>query len=108
MSSQMSQELICEMRSLILKGCITFTDHARARMFERGVESNAVISLILDGEIIECYSESVPCPSALILGFVESQACHVVAALCKDRVKIVTVYWPDEEVWSDSRTRRCR
>jgi hypothetical protein len=108
MSLLMSQELICEMRSLILKGRITFTDHARARMFERGVESNAVINLILDGEIIESYSESTPCPSALILGFVECQACHVVAALCRDRVKIVTVYWPDEVVWLDSRKRRCR
>ena len=104
----MPQEIICAMRSLILKGCITFTDHARARMFERGVESNAVINLILDGEIIESYLESTPCPSALILGSVESQTCHVVAALCRDRVKIVTVYWPDEEVWSDSRKRRCR
>jgi hypothetical protein len=62
----------------------------------------------LDGEIIESYLESTPCPSALILGFVESHACHVVAALCRDRVKIITVYWPDEDEWSDSRKRRYR
>jgi hypothetical protein len=104
----MSQELICAMRSSVLKGCITFTDHARTRMFERGIESNVVIDLILKGEIIERYPESTPCPSALILGHVERQACHVVAALCRDRVKIVTVYWPDEEVWLDSRKRRCK
>jgi len=104
----MPQELICAMRSLVMKGFITFTDHARSRMFERGIESNAIINLILDGEIIESYPESSPCPSALILGFVERQACHVVAALCRDRVKIVTVYWPDEEAWSDFRNRRCR
>jgi len=47
-------------------------------------------------------------PSALILGPVESQACHVVAALCRDRVKIITVYWPDEEAWLDSRIRKCK
>jgi hypothetical protein len=104
----MPQELISAMRSLIHKGCITFTDHARTRMFERGIESNAVIDLILKGEIIERYPESTPCPSALILGSVESHACHVVAALCRDRVKIVTVYWPDEEVWLDSRMRKCK
>ena len=104
----MPQELICEMRLLILKGCITFTDHARTRMFERGIESNVVTDLILKGEIIEIYQESAPCPSALILGHVERQTCHVVAALCRDRVKIVTVYWPDEEEWLDSRTRRCK
>jgi hypothetical protein len=96
------------MRSLVLKGCITFTEHARSRMFERDIESNAVINLILDGEIIEIYPERRPCPSALILGSVESQACHVVAALCRDRVKIVTVYWPDEEEWSDFKKRRCK
>jgi hypothetical protein len=77
-------------------------------MFERGIESNVVIDLILKGEIIERYPESTPCPSALILGHVERQTCHVVAALCRDRVKIVTVYWPDEEVWLDSRKRRCK
>jgi hypothetical protein len=104
----MPQELISAMRSLILEGYITFTDHARIRMFERGIESNAVVDLILKGEIIERYPESTPCPSALILGSVESQACHVVAALCRDRVKIVTVYWPDEEVWLDSRMRKCK
>ena len=104
----MPQELICAMRSLILEGCVTFTDHARTRMFERGIESNAVIDLILKGEIIERYSESTPCPSALILGPIGSQPCHVVAALCRDRVRIVTVYWPDEDGWLDSRKRRCK
>ena len=103
----MSQELICAMRSLILQGHVTFTDHARTRMFERGIESNAVIDMIMNGEIIKGYPESAPCPSALILGSAESQACHVVAALCRDRVKIVTVYWPDEEEWLDSR-KRCK
>ena len=66
------------------------------------------LDLILKGEIIEIYSEIAPCPSALILGTVESKACHVVAALCRDRVKIVTVYWPDEEEWLDSGKRRCK
>ena len=104
----MSQEVICAMRSLVAKGLITFTDHARSRMFERGIDSDAVINLIMDGEIIECYPESSPCPSALILGFREGRACHVVAALCRGRVKIVTVYWPDKDAWSDFRWRRCR
>jgi Domain of unknown function (DUF4258) len=66
------------------------------------------IDLILNCEKIESYPGSSPCPSAIILGPVESQACHVVAALCRDRVKIITVYWPDEEKWSDSRKRGCK
>ncbi|MFZ3134286.1 MAG: DUF4258 domain-containing protein [Methanothrix sp.] len=104
----MPEELIRAMRSLILQGRITFTDHARIRMFERCIESNAVIDLILKGEIIERYTESTPCPSALILGPIENHSCHVVAALCRDRVKIITVYWPNEEEWLDSRKRRCK
>jgi len=104
----MPEELIRAMRSLILQGRIAFTDHARIRMFERCIESNAVIDFILKGEIIERYTESTPCPSALILGPIENHACHVVAALCRDRVKIITVYWPDEEEWLDSRKRRCK
>ena len=104
----MPQELICAMRSLILKGFITFTDHARTRMFERGIESNVVIDLILKGEIIEIYSGKRAVSFRINIRTVERQACHVVAALCRDRVKIVTVYWPDEEEWLDSRKRRCR
>ncbi|HNX08673.1 MAG TPA: DUF4258 domain-containing protein [Methanothrix sp.] len=103
----MPEELIYAMRSLAIMGRITFTDHAKTRMFERGIESDAVIDLILNGEIIEVYPEGMQCPSALILGSIESQACHVVAALCRDRVKIVTAYWPDEGEWLDSRTRKC-
>ncbi len=57
----------------------------------------------MNGEIIEEYQEGTPCPSALILGSVRGQACHLVAALCRNRVKIVTVYWPDEEEWLDSK-----
>ena len=53
----MPEELIRTMRPLILQGRITFTDHARIRMFERCIESNAVIDLILKGEIIERYPE---------------------------------------------------
>jgi hypothetical protein len=102
------QEIIREMRSLILKGFVTVTDHARTRMFERGIDSDAVINLILNGEIIEEYPEGTPCPSALIFGLAEGQACHVVVALCRDRVKIVTVYWPDEDEWADPRTRKCK
>jgi hypothetical protein len=103
----MHEELFSAMQSLVIKGRITFTDHARTRMFERGIESDAVIDLILNGEIIEVYPEGVRCPSALILGSIKSRACHVVAALCRDRVKIVTAYWPDEDEWIDSITRKC-
>lgn len=102
----MSHELIYTMRSLVSKGNLSFTDHARTRMFERGIGSDDVINFILNGEVIEEYTESTPCPSSLIFGTFKSRACHVVAGLCRDRVKIITVYWPDEGAWLDSRKRR--
>jgi hypothetical protein len=71
--------------------------HAKKRMDERGVSSADLKTFIMNGDIIEKYPDSEPCPSALILGTVAGCNCHAVVALCKNHVKIITVYWPDEE-----------
>ncbi|MGV8126808.1 MAG: DUF4258 domain-containing protein [Methanothrix sp.] len=82
------------------------TTHAIFRMSDRGVSMEDLISLIAEGEIIEAYADRKPCPAALMLGFISARPCHAVVAICKDRLSIITVYWPDEECWLDCRTRR--
>jgi hypothetical protein len=47
-----------------------------------------------------------PCPSALIAGIAGWRHCHAVVALCENHLRIVTVYWPEEEEWIDHMTRR--
>jgi hypothetical protein len=46
----------------------------------------------MNGDIIEEYPYSEPCPSALILGSVANSHCHAVVALCKNHARIITVY----------------
>ena len=82
------------------------TLHAKKRMDERGVSTADLITFIMNGDIIEKHPEDEPCPSALILGTVACRYCHAVVALCKNHVKIITVYWPDEEKWTDHKTRK--
>lgn len=47
-----------------------------------------------------------PCPSALILGFINHTTYHVVVAFCPDPLRVVTGYIPEEEKWIEYRTRR--
>lgn len=99
-------EMIEGIKALIRERKYIITLHAKKRMDERGVSSADLITFIMNGDIIEEYSDSEPCPSALILGIVAGYYCHAVVALCKNHARIITVYWPDDEKWIDYRTRK--
>jgi len=99
-------EMIEDIKTLIRERKYIITLHARKRMDERGVSSADLITYIMNGDIIEKYPDSEPCPSALIMGIVADCHGHVVVALCKNHVRIITVYWPGEEKWIDYKTRR--
>lgn len=85
---------------------IFVSNHAGARMFERGISAEDVITLIMNGEIIEEYLDAYRCPAVLMLGQVREVPHHIVVAICKDQLIIVTVYMPNEDEWIDSRRRR--
>lgn len=99
-------EFIESIRRLVIEEQYEITAHARERMAERGVSTEDLISLIIDGEIIENYPEDFPYPSALILGYLSGTAFHVVVAKGRNLVKVVTVYRADEEIWHNHRTRK--
>ena len=80
--------------------------HARVRMFQRNVSTDDIKSVVIKGEIIEEYIDDEPCPSALMLGFLENIPYHVVIAECEDHVRIVTVYIPEEDKWIRYKIRR--
>ncbi|VVB69173.1 Uncharacterised protein [uncultured archaeon] len=92
-------------KHIVLENYI-ITFHAHRRMDERSISTDDLVNLILDGSIIEDYPNSKPCPSALITGIVGMRHCHAVVALCENHLRVITVYWPEDEKWTDDMTRR--
>ncbi len=97
---------IDEIKTLINEDRYVITLHTRARMDERDISTEDLVTLIMGGEIIEKYSDSKPCPSALVVGTVAGRCCHAVVAVCRNHLRIVTVYWPGEDKWIDFRMRK--
>ena len=91
---------------LIESGEILISHHARVRMFERNVSTDELIAIISSGEIIEEYPDDEPCPSVLIMGFIDAVAYHTVIALCSDHIRVITVYIPERDKWIEYRKRR--
>ncbi len=92
-------------------GCaeISYSGHAIRRMFERGLEMDAVLQVVTSGEVVASYPEDQPYPSDLLLGYVRDEAVHVVVAREPESGQcfVVTAYYPDPARWSDDfRTRR--
>lgn len=97
---------IDRVRKLIKDGKYIISRHARIRMFERNITTEKIMNVILYGEVVEEYLDDKPCPSLLMLGFVENEPYHVVLADCGDYVVIITVYKPSEDKWYEYRFRR--
>jgi hypothetical protein len=91
---------------LIESGEILVSHHARIRMFERNVSTDELIAIISSGEIIEEYPDDEPCPSVLIMGFIDAVAYHTVIAVCRDHIRVITVYIPEQDNWIEYRRRR--
>jgi len=94
-----------------IKKCIdkdnfVISNHARVRMFQRNISTDDIKEAIMNGELIEVYGDDEPCPSTLILGFLENIPYHVVVAECEDHVRIVTVYKPEGDKWIRYKIRR--
>ena len=88
---------------------IIFSQHAVQRMFERGIQTNAIRAIIESGEVIGDYPDDQPFPSYLVLGYVEGRPIHVVIAIdaISQRCYIITAYVPDLDIWHpDFRTKR--
>ena len=95
-----------KIKELTKKKKVLITDHAWDAMDKRGIGPKEVINVILNGEIIEEYRDDKPCPSFLILGIVGSRTIHVLAALCKEHIRIITTYEPETAKWINFRLRK--
>ena len=91
------------------KGNINFKKHALVRIVERKISIQEVEEALLNCNLIESYSEDKPLPSYLVIGFTKNERpLHILVALDKIEgyIWIITVYEPDQTIWSDQMTKR--
>ena len=81
--------------------------HATKRLRSRQLAIADLENVILKGEIIERDPNAKPYPKCIFLGedVTKGESLHVVCSLTPGAF-IVTVYFPDEDVWSKDKYRR--
>jgi len=105
----MSNLDINQVRELIRQRRILWKRHALERILERGLTRAIVLDILLNGELIEDYSDDRPFPGGLFLGWNRKQPLHVVVTLevQENIVAVITAYEPTiEQFEPDFRTRR--
>lgn len=98
-----------QLRKAIDDRQIEWKKHALSRMLERGISRSDVLSVILDGDIIEQYPDDNPYPSLLMYKYVSERPIHAVVAYNSDDRKayVITAYEPSEDTFEDDfMTRR--
>jgi len=81
--------------------------HATRQLRKRQLTISDIENVILYGKIIVRDPGAQPNPKCIFLGedTLKGEVLHVVCSLDPD-VRIVTVYFPDEDLWSKDRYRR--
>jgi hypothetical protein len=76
-------------------------------MFQRGLGTGVVESVLASGSTIASYPDDQPYASRLMLGWRDAQPIHVVAANTEsgDTV-VITAYIPDAATWDSTFTRK--
>jgi len=101
--------LIDEIIKSIKSKRIRISDHAYEEARNDGLSINKIHQAVVDGEIIEQYSDDRPYPSCLVYGRNEKdEPVHSVWAYNKstEAAVLVTVYRPDPVKWIDWKKRR--
>jgi hypothetical protein len=101
-------ELIDGIREKIAAGAFELSQHAVDQSILRDIDLDEVIEAIGTGEVIEDYPHDKYGPSCLVLGLTRAERpLHVQCSYpSRPLVKIITVYEPDPERWTDFRMRR--
>lgn len=77
-------------------------------MFERGITHEDVTRTLVEGKMIDHYSDDSPYPSRLVLGWIDNRPLHVVVAdnMKENEEIIITVYEPNSSAWEPGFERR--
>ena len=97
-----------EVRTQFAQGEFELSLHALRRAVERDISFRDLREAGLLANIIEEYPTDKYAPSCLLLGFTDSgRPLHIHVSLFEtELVRVITVYEPDPETWSDFSTRR--
>ncbi|MBP6003843.1 MAG: DUF4258 domain-containing protein [Pyrinomonadaceae bacterium] len=100
--------MIDEIREKIAAGSFEFSKHAVDQSILRGISVQELRDAIQSGEIIEDYPDDKYGPSCLIFGMTpEKRPLHLQCSYpSRPLIKIVTLYEPDENLWTDHRVRK--
>jgi hypothetical protein len=96
-----------EIRVKVKAGDYEISIHAFEQMRKRGIALDDLENAIVNGDIIERDRHAKPFPKCIFWGFtiLKGESIHVVCSVTPES-RIVTVYFPDEDKWSQDRFRR--
>jgi len=99
---------LADIRRQLAAGDFEFSRHAFRRAIERNISDREIREAGEQAEVIEDYPDDKYSPSALLLGFTTAgRALHLQVSFAEAALaKIITLYEPDPNEWSDYRRRR--
>lgn len=82
---------------------IVWQKHSLQRMLERDISRQEVKDAILNGVVIENYSDDYPFPSVLVAYINKTKPLHVVIAYDEESLisYVITAYIPDDKHFKD-------
>ena len=100
--------LIVEIRRKFLEEQFEFSKHAVDQSILRTIQVQEIREAIANGQVIEDYPADKYGSSCLVCGFTKAQRPVHVQCSYPTRllIKIITVYEPDSERWSNNFTQR--
>jgi len=100
--------LIADIRDKVRRRHYELSKHAVDQSIIRDIRVSEMEEAVLRGEVIEDYPDDERGPSCLVLGFTRSgRALHIqVSYPSRPVLKVITLYEPDPELWTDSRHRK--
>jgi len=89
-------------------GEFDFSQHAFKRAVERNISDQEIIQAAANAQLIEDYPEDKYAPSCLLFGrTLSGRPLHIqVSSIDLERIRIITLYQPDESEWIDFTHRR--
>lgn len=75
-------------------------------MAQRKISVSDVRTIINEGTVIKEYTDDMPYPSKLVLGFLGLRPIHVVYSELEAVIIIISAYEPDPEMWEPGFSRR--
>ena len=100
--------MIEEIRAKFANDEFEFSRHAVDQTIRRGITVQEIREAVLFGMVIEDYPNDKYGPSCLIFGRTgKYRPLHIQASYpSRPRIKVITIYEPDPNLWIDFRTRK--